>query len=319
MTDIYYNYAMKQLLSTDMPSLYNESILCAYTVNLTGKYPFIQYLLSTDIFDEWSLPVINLFHTKREDYKSSLINYAKVYLSGILQIKNFEEFKEKIHFDGFYSFDKKVYLFIDMSKCDLREIPHNPNIVFALIDEIVNHKSACNVAINKQTFRFFINNIQLNYLYNRDNEVYEHPIVGFVGKQTISHVKYVYTFGESAKNKKAILGPYYYFTDWHNATKGIGIIRFALFMSNTKYIENLPTMSIDESTIKKQRLNDTSLNKNYEIQTLKVSDHDGLWANKYDSVYLGNIELDDGSFVEDGPFIVLREYPQQTPLSYHYI
>ena len=44
-----------------------------------------------------------------------------------------------------------------------------------------------------------------------------------------------------------------------------------------------------------------------------------IGRNNYDSVYLGNIELDDGSFLEDTPIIVLKEYNQQVPLTYHYI
>jgi len=98
-----------------------------------------------------------------------------------------------------------------------------------------------------------------------------------------------------------------------------GIVRFALFTGSTKYVENMPNDPIDESDIKKQRINDESLDQNLEIQTLRVSDHDGIWARTYDSVYLGNIELDDGSFIEEAPIIVLKDYNQQIPLSYHYI
>ena len=55
------------------------------------------------------------------------------------------------------------------------------------------------------------------------------------------------------------------------------------------------------------------------LLTLRISDHNGLWAKTFDSAYLGNIELDDGSFIEDAPLIVLKEYNQQIPLSYHFI
>ena len=59
---------------------------------------------------------------------------------------------------------------------------------------------------------------------------------------------FLYTFGNAAKDKNAILGPYYYFTDYYNAFKDVvelegnskvGIVRFALFVGNTKYYENL--------------------------------------------------------------------------------
>ena len=81
----------------------------------------------------------------------------------------------------------------------------------------------------------------------------------------------------------------------------------------------LPNDPNDDSEIKKQRLNDSSLKHNCEIQTLRISDHDGIWTKTYDSVYLGNIELDDGSFIEETPLIVLKDYKQQIPLSFHFI
>jgi hypothetical protein len=171
-------------------------------------------------------------------------------------------------------------------------------------------------------------------------------MVGFVGKSTPNKINFTYTFGESPKNRTAILGPYYYFTNFdyairqggwshnykpeyiHNKlitdnengrySKG-GIVRFALFTGITKYIENMPNYLIDESEIKKQRLHDISLNKNYEIHTLRISDHDGIWTKTCDSAYLGTIELDDGTFLEDTPMFVLKDYNQQIPLSYHFI
>ena len=81
----------------------------------------------------------------------------------------------------------------------------------------------------------------------------------------------------------------------------------------------MPNFPNDESNIKKERLNDLSLDQKYEILTLRISDHDGTWSKSYDSAYLGNIELDDGSFIKEAPMIVLREYNQQIPLSYHFI
>jgi hypothetical protein len=345
-SQINYNYPMKNLLKKELDTNdYSEIILCVYTVNLTGRYPFIQYLLSTNIFNNLSLPVLPTFTSFN---KSNLTSYAKVFLSGMLQIDNFEEFNKEIQFDGFYDYNQKLYLFFDVTKCKLNiddTLSSNP-IRFALIYEIINSSYVCDMMISSETINFFIDNNPMNYLYDSKNEVYEIPIVGFVGKQTPEKMNFVFTFGESAKNKSAILGPYYYFTGFNNAVrqggwshnykpehiynklvtdnengryaKG-GIVRFALFTGKTKYIENMPNNPIDESEIKKQRLNDNCLNQNYEVQTLRISDHDGIWANTYDSAYLGNIELDDGSFVSDTPMIVLKKYNQQIPLSCHFI
>jgi hypothetical protein len=345
-SQIYYNYPIKNFLVKEIDTdNHSEIILCVYTINTSGRYPFIQYLLSNNMFYNLSLPVLPTFSSFS---KNNLTSYSKVFLSGILKVDNFEEFNREIEFDGFYEYEEKVYLFFDVTKCELGvdDTYSSSPIRFALIDEIINRSYVCDTMISSETVNFFINNNSINYLYDAKNEAYEHPIVGFVGKQTPEKMNFVLTFGESAKDKLAILGAYYYFTDFKHAirqggwsnnyrpehlynklvtdnengryAKG-GIVRFALFTGKTKYIENNPNNPVDESEIKKQRLNDNFLNQNYEVQTLRISDHDGIWATTYDSAYLGNIELDDGSFIDEIPMIVLKEYKQQIPLSCHYI
>ena len=51
---------------------------------------------------------------------------------------------------------------------------------------------------------------------------------------------------------------------------------------------------------------------------LRISDRDGEWAQNYDSAYLGRVELDNGELIDD-PVLVVKEYKQQIPLSYHFI
>lgn len=347
---IYYNYPIKQFLLKDTNFIddtnrYLQIILCVYTINTSGKYPFIQYLLSNNGSDILSLPVLPIFSNINKDM---LVSYSKVFLSSIFKCENFVEFNQKIEFNGFYEYNDNLYLFFDTTNYEINidDTYLSNQIRFALTDEILNHCSICNIKINQETTYFFINNDSINYLYDENNKVYEVPIVGFVGKPSPEKINFTIIFGVSAKNKSGILGPYFYFTDFYNSIreggwscnykpeyinnklitdnehgryiKG-GIIRFALFTGTTKYIENMPNDNIDESDIKKQRLTDPLLNKNFEIQTLRISDHDGIWAKTYDSAYLGYIELDDGSYVEESPLIVLKDYNQQIPLSCHYI
>lgn len=345
-----YNYPIKKILKKDF-CLLDDTLehlnirICAYKINIFGKHPFLEFLLANTGFECLSLPFLT-------NYKSlninELLSYSKVFLSGILKINNFEIFESKILFDGFYEYLNDVYLFFDLSKYDtnIDDIYSYDPFRFALIDEIINCKHICNMYIDNDTVNFFIKNESINYLYNDKNEPFEIPVVGYVGKPTTQKTKFVYTFGESAKDKSAILGPYFYFTDYENAIKQGkwsnnfkpeylhgklvtdneygkyiqgGIIRFALFIGKTKYIENSPNDIIDESEIKKQRLDDIHLNKNYEILTLRISDHDGLWAKIYDSVHIGHIYLDNGIFLKDTPIIVVKNYNQQVPLSYHFV
>ena len=345
----YYNYKIKQDLIKDVESIrgvnnYLSIQLCVYSVNVAGKIPFLQFLLTNNGYDILmlpKLPVYTLINTE------SLIPYSNVYLSGILQANNFEEFSNTIEFNGFYEYNENLYLFFDITKCSINidETYFTSPVRFGLIDEIINHKNICNIQIDYESSMFFIKNDSISYLYDKHNNAYEIPVVGFVGKPTEQKVNFVMTFGESAQNKSAILGPYFYFTSFHhsirnggwsfnykeeklnNSTitddngkyKKGGIVRFALCVGQSKYIENSPNDPNDSSEIKKQRLEDENLDRQREILTLRISDHDGNWSKSYDSVYLGNLDLDDGSFLEEAPMLVLRDYEQQVPLSCHFI
>jgi hypothetical protein len=347
---IYYDYNIKKSLLKNVELLsdcneYKSIILCVYKINKNGKFPFLEYLLNyfhdNNTLSLLTLPVFTSFN------KSNLISYSKVYLSAMINVINFEEFSENIEFDGFHEFESNLYLFFDVSNCkyNLDETYLSSNIRFAIIDEILNHKNVCNIEINKDTVNYFLMNESLNFLHDKNGEAYENPIVGFVGKPTQEKTNFTYIFGENSNDKSGILGPFYYFTNFQNAIrqggwsknyedeiifnkkitdesgkyiKG-GIVRFALFLGRTKYIENMPNDPIDESEIKKYMLEDPTMDKKYVIQTLRISDHDGIWSNDFDSAYLGNIELDDGNLLKDFPILAIKEYDQQIPLSSHFI
>lgn len=346
---MYYNYNIKKNLAREI-QLFSETdeymsiFLCVYKINRNGKFPFLEYLLNNSGNNKLSflaLPIFNSFN------KTNLISYSKVFLSTMINAVNFEEFSENVEFDGFYEFESNLYLFFDVSKCnyELDETYLSSQVRFSMIDEILNHRNVCNIAISEEVINFFMKNDSFNYLHDENDEAYEIPIVGFVGKPTQEKLNFTHIFGQSPNDKLGILGPFYYFTTFQNAIrhggwsknyetemlfnkritdqsgkyiKG-GIVRFALFLGRTKYIENMPNDPIDESEIKKFMLEDTNKDKNYEIQTLRITDYDGKWSNEYDSVYLGNIELDDGTLLKDAPILALKEYNQQIPLSSHFI
>jgi len=347
---VYYNYPIKNILVKDFDSIadtdkYSKINLCVYKINTSGKYPFLQYILLNNGFNSFTLPVLPIYSSFN---KNNIITYSNVFLSSILQVVDFEDFSSKIQFDGVYEYSNNLYLFFDISICEINidETYLSSQVRFALCDEILNHQSICNIPISYDTSMFFLKNKSINYIYDNNNEPYEIPVVGYVGKPTPEKLNFVFTFGESAKNKSAILGPYYYFTDFNNAireggwsqnyqpeymygklitdndngryVKG-GVVRFSLFGGKTKYIENMINTPNDESEIKKQRLIDTNLNQLYEILTLRISDHDGIWTKEYDSAYLCNIELDNGYLLKEPPMLVIKEYNQQVPLSFHYI
>jgi hypothetical protein len=189
-----------------------------------------------------------------------------------------------------------------------------------------------------------MNNSEVIYFKNSKEEQIEIPSVVYTG----SHEKtlhFNFTFGNRPSDNNAILSSGFYFTNYTNAfrqggwsseynsdneqvkcSKG-GIIRYALFLGNNLVKMNYPNDDIDESDIKKAKLINTENCENcenngdyiYQKMTLRISDHDGLWKQNYDSVYLGKIELDNGDYLKDAPLYVVKDYYNHTPLSYHHI
>ena len=328
----FYNYTAKECLINDIDNYletntFNQIKIVAYEVNNDGIYPFLQFLLLQDTFSSTlTLPFIPINYNSSSS--EQIINMAKVLFIGLNLTDNYESFVKNIVFDGFYEYNGEMFLFVDLTniKIVLNDIYYDTLVRFALIDEILNQKQICNINIDKSVTDFFNSNYGLNILKDEKNEPYELPITSYVGRKE-KMLNFTYVFGCEKQNKNAILGPHYYFTDFKNAVNDCicnskckcGIVRFAVFTKNTKYIENSPNDAIDESETKKMRLNDDTLDNNYERLTMRITDYDGNWSENYDSCYLGNIELDNGEYLKNTPILVVKEYRQQVPLSYHHV
>jgi len=335
----YYNYKAKISNKLDLTlesikdlNTYNNIYMCVYDVVNKGKYPFQRFILTNDIiYESLGFPQLKFI---KNDSGFDILNYSKVILFGVLMqsdlnLTDYEKFDENLEFNGIYENDNNLYLFYDITKCniELNDIEKNNNTIWlALIDEIVNHKHLCNMKINKNVTKFLKLNDDFCFLIDENESSYEIPIVSYVGKPE-KKLNFTYVFGETMSNKNNILGAFYYFTDYYNAFKDVveleenakaGVVRFALFVGNTKYYENLSNDNIDNSEIMFQRLEDENLDKSIELLSMKISDHDGHWSKNYDSAYLGYIELDNGSFL-DKRLIAIKDYNQQIPLSYHYV
>jgi len=308
----------------------DEIIVCAYNVNNEGVYPFLQFLLVNDMCLTFPhIPInFNEINTKQ------LIKLVTFLLFSLTQTDSLENFSDKLRVDGFCVFKDALCVFIDLTenKLNLNDIYLNSLSRFVLIDEIVNRKHMCNMKISHYVTEFFKYNYDYCVLTNENGDVYETPIVSYAGRQE-NMLNFTYVFGVSKKDKSAILGPYHYFTDFNGAIRessynddlGInkrpksGIVRFAVFTKNIKYIENLPNDPIDTSETKAQRLLDNKLDTFMERLSMRVSDHDGKWADNYDGCYLGETLLDNGTVMKNQNLLVIKEYNQQIPLSYHYV
>jgi hypothetical protein len=212
---------------------------------------------------------------------------------------------DSIQFKGYDLQDSNVHLFFDVT-CKLQQAP---NAKFCLIDEIFNTRGCFGHPIVTQIFRK-----EMMYLYDDNGRKYENPVAGYRFSENMS---FETTFGVPMSDSLSLLGPYYYFTDYTNArSNGSSVIRFALFLGSTLVKLNYPEDPIDESEIKLKRLEDDTLERKYECFTMRISDHDGLWAETYDSVFVGKVELDDGSILRNAPFIVVKKYDQIVAIDY---
>lgn len=327
----YYNYNIKKSLKTDSDDinlgLYQTLHICCYEICNESVEPFLKFLLTPNIRFSLSFPQIIIIDLPME----YLLEEVKMNLVNLLNVNNIQLFEDKLVVNGFYEYNNELYLFLDITECKIviNDVYSTSDAWMAIIDEIINLKKICNLNIDDKPYTFFNNNPDFCVLLNENEEPYETPLALFVGKGE-NKLNFTYVFGETAKNKDAILGPFYYFTNFQNAVKEgyelnnekntkCGIVRFAIFIGKTKYIENLPNDEIDQSEIKRGRLLDSELNILKEQLTMRISDHDGKWSEKYDSCYLGKLMLDNGLYLEGMPHFVIKNYNQQFPLSYHFI
>ena len=347
-----YNYTALSRLIDNIDDLLCSNIrikIMAYEIKNNKKNPYLLYLLYKDELAE-SLFFPELPTMYQNVNSDNVIKLSKLMLFNLLSLSDHSEFDNNICFKGFYLNGYDVHIVFDLTECKLQiyDVYRKNQMWFTLLDEIINHKKINNIFIYSSVTNFFINNNDFIFLKNENGDNYELPIVGYIGMNGIKYnkVSFTYTFGNSPKDKNAILGSYYYFTDYKNSFREGGwsetgkpvkvddilitdneygrykkgsILRFGLFLGKMKMVENLPNDESDNSDIKKERLEDPDLDKNMEILTMRISDHDGKWAENYDSAFLGKIELDNGEYFKNNQIYVLKEYEQQIPLSYHFI
>jgi len=318
-----YYYKGKNILKKNInlySSKYSNVNICAYNINNDSIFPFQRFLLENSIDEKLKFP--NFKNIKTFNFEE-LVSYAKVFLFGLLKINDYDKFDEIILLDGYLDNDNDndLYIFFDITLLNIKldDTYKNNNLFLILLDEILNQKHFCNIKINENVTDLFVINTELNFLIDENNNNYEIPVVGFVSKPK-NLTNFTYVFGESFKDKNNLFGPYFYFTNFTNSFRHYGesIIRFALFLGTTKYIENYKNDPNDNSEIKDDKLHDDYINKNTEYLTVKISDYDSKWTELYDSVYVGSIELDDETKLKNTPIIVTKKYEQQLSLSYHY-
>jgi hypothetical protein len=224
-----------------------------------------------------------------DDVSAFLSNSIESLLKGISG-----DLTKKKYYGCLYQ-DKKLYVFYDLSSCNVR-IPNavrRNHLWFGLIDEIMNQKHICNIKVDSIVTDFFRSNTEFLFLKDDDNKNYEVPIAAYVGKE-LSSLGFTYVFGITKDEQKKIpSGPFYYFTNfknsvnqagWNKTEKG-GVVRFALFLKNIKIEQSHFEEVYDSLCLYDKHNNPTFVLRDYEQQTAMSYHH-------IDSKYLG-LEFDN--------------------------
>ena len=247
----------------------SEKYICIYRIN-SGDRPFIEYLLMKD-GDTVSFPISDDADKMAETIVGKHLNSQ-----------------------GYIKFNNKILVFysIKYNKVEQEEKEY----IWCLLDEICNRKKVLNYSIDPFVTTFFIQNPKFIYLFKGDG-VLETPNVGHTGHD----IKEDMIIHLGAFNQMGDFGHFFYFNDYDNVASSAFIVRYALFLGETKVLLN--------------RSNDTKMGPN--PLTARLYDKMGTWTREADSLYVGNITLSDGTKYPKSNTTVLKDFNQHLVLSCH--
>ena len=313
--DSNYTYLGEELLDAGDPPV-GKAILVEYCVNTYASKPFLMF---------------NLYNIEKE------LGFREII------IKKQDIFKQNENYRGYYSIDKIIYIFYTFEYNE-EQLIHNSidKNTICLVDNICNTGSIYGKKIIHSTRDFLTLNEQFIRL-EENGVLIDTPVSGYFGSYW-KRIAVTAALGPFVMTPYASLGPYYYFSNYKRAiefaiidktqsfndksslklkrgktniyTKG-GVVMFAVFLGRTKVLLN---REIDEKDMSKYS-QELSKKNTFVDKTMRIRDNDGLWTINYDSVITtafpdfkyGDLELDLD------PQIVIKNFSQQTPVSYVYI
>lgn len=333
-------YPIQSILSNENDinlSGISQVSVCIYRINIKpSSTPFLEYLLFKNREN------IMIFPSFSSDKKSHLLQQSHELYNTIVGTDTASK-----QYKGLLRIDNVIHVFYHYIHTNdgLIENPYkskSDELWWCLMDEICNWRKVLSMPVSQSVVKLFYKTPELIYLYDVNYNKIDVPIVSYYGTY-YKLLEFIYTFGVKENDITSKYGPYYYFTSFYNAFKyagwyhdGIkdfknnikmdekgrmdkgGIIRMALFMNNVKVLLNHPFDEPDTSEYATAALNDINLRERMRI-TLKMVDYYGKWANEYDSIYVGKVELDNGEFMNEYPEMVVKNNSQQIALSIHIV
>jgi hypothetical protein len=336
--DYYYINNLEQNLNAylDNNPFPKKINVCPYQINNTGLKPFLQYFLrkypETNHDTSNQIDFISFETNKTRTFNDIVKKCYKILEVIFLSYTKISRYSYK----GFIERHGEIYIFYDctVSNIGTHCLNSTNDLWLTLIDEIVNIGNVCNFKINENVTKFFIDSPEFIYLKDLNDNNIEIPIVAYTGRE--NHQIYfvtVFGVGRTTDDYEAFMGEYFYFTNFDKAFHSIlnkkytnkinkfGIIRFALFLGNMKVpnnsINDSPDLSEKTQELLKEDITATTEKYRNIRNLLRVSDRDGKWIEHYDSVYIGKFISDDGTINNISPYWVIKNYEQQTSLTYH--
>jgi L-rhamnose mutarotase len=305
--------------------------ICAYRIDNTGMLPFIQYCFHKDKTDTLSFPVL------RSDGKTSVDKQGTKFINHIFKQSPGCSFFTRIR-------EGHNYLFynVDYNRSKSQFMLKKSQWWWALMTEIVNYQKLITFTFAPNVHPIFINNPSLIYLKDERNNIIEIPEVGFHGTY-FNLLNFISNYGLRPSTLNSMMGPYYYFGTFRKAVRYAGwtstykpreidgkvvtdsegrynrggIVRFAMFLGKTKVFLNQPNERDDFSESVRMKIKEQPRSEKWERLVIKLHDHNGLWAEEYDSCYVGRVKLANGGLFMKNPEFILKHFEQQHMLTSH--
>jgi len=215
-----YTYLIRNQVTQDllMDDIMGSTIqiLCYHVTKTAGKYPFIQIMMEKkhNIFpnvEQFVLPVVTL-SLDIKTFLSQLV--LQRVTSGLEELGcNPSILNTSDAFVGLLNVNGKNYALVDISTVDIYRIGVSRlnNTWFALPTEIMNTQSICNIPIDEEVTQLFSIMPELGMLHNPlSNSAYPLPDAVYTGSY-LKEVKFSSVFGMPKRQIYSSCGEYFYF------------------------------------------------------------------------------------------------------------
>jgi hypothetical protein len=317
-----YTYDLSTSINTDLNNIsknIDRISFCIYRIvhcktQQNVKHPFLQYLLykyppsnNSSLSNMLVFPFIK--------FKNNFKSESNKFIENIIG--------KKIEPDGFIEKNKTVFIFYNISTLENNIINKvyymnkNNELWWCIMDEICNHKKVLNFPIHKSVYNTFYKNPSLIYIKLNEKRI-EIPTIAYYGNY-FNFLPIVAALGQKGNNTKTKSDSLFFssfkkafrygcwtddykeksmynekISDIDGLYKRCGLIRFALFLGKINILDDIEYSKLDNYI--------TSNN----------------WKSEYNSLVLTRINFDN-NILNIEPEYILKNFSQQTPLSYHEI